>query len=197
MPAPPPPRKQIHTGRNWLTEQEVKSLITSAKGASRHGHRDSTMLLLAFRHGLRCTEVVNLLWDQIHMDRAGIEMRRAKSGKPALHELTKAEIRALKKLPGARSRKGHVFTAADGGALGERSFHLIVQRAGKLAGLGFPVHPHMLRHSCGHYLAEKGLDTRRIQDYLGHRNIQHTVLYTQLARAGSWGSLRIEPDPLD
>ena len=130
MPAPPPPRKQIHTGRNWLTEQEVKSLITSAKGASRNGHRDSTMLLLAFRHGMRCIEVVGLLWDQIHLDRAGIEMRRAKHGKPARYELTKAEIRALKKLSGARSHKGHVFTTAVGGALGERSFHLIVQRAG-------------------------------------------------------------------
>ena len=106
MPAPPPPRKQIHTGRNWLTEQEVKSLITSAKGASRNGHRDSTMLLLAFRHGMRCIEVVGLLWDQIHLDRAGIEMRRAKHGKPALHELTKAEIRASRNCRGPGRTRG-------------------------------------------------------------------------------------------
>jgi type 1 fimbriae regulatory protein FimB/type 1 fimbriae regulatory protein FimE len=181
---PPPPVKTKTdkvAGRNWLTEQEVKALISAARQVGRCTHRDSTMILLAFRHGLRCTEVVNLLWDQIHLDKAAIEMRRAKRGKPAMHELTKTEIRALRKLPGAKTRKGRVFTTEDGGKLGERSFHLIVARAGKLADLGFPAHPHMLRHACGHYLAGKGLDTRRIQDYLGHVKIEHTVTYTQLA----------------
>jgi len=183
-PRPLPPIKQKTdklAGRNYLTEQEVKGMITAAKNTGRNGHRDSTMILVSFRHGLRCTELVNLLWDQVHLDKAAIEMRRAKHGKPAMHELTKTEIRALKKLPGAKTRKGYVFTTEDGGKLGERSFHLIVARAGRLADLGFPAHPHMLRHACGHYLASKGLDTRRIQDYLGHVKIEHTVLYTQLA----------------
>jgi len=181
---PPPPVKTKSNkvaGRNWLTEQEVKVLISAARQVGRNPARDSAMILLAFRHGLRCTEVVNLVWDQIHLDKAAIEMRRAKHGKPAMHELTRTEIRALKKLPGARTRKGLVFTTEDGHKLGERSFHLIVARAGRLADLGFPAHPHMLRHACGHYLAEKGFDTRRIQDYLGHVKIEHTVLYTQLA----------------
>jgi integrase len=184
MPRPAPPVKtktDSIAGRNWLTEEEVKSLIAAAKGVGRCQIRDSTMILLAFRHGMRCTEVINLLWDQVHLDKAAIEMRRAKRGKPAMHELTKTEIRALKKLPGAKTRKGRVFTTEDGGKLGERSFHLIVARAGKLADLGFPAHPHMLRHACGHYLAGKGLDTRRIQDYLGHVKIEHTVKYTELA----------------
>ena len=108
-------------------------------------------------------------------------MRRAKKGKPALHELTKTEIRALRKLSSAKLKKGLVFTTEDGGPMHERSFHLIMARAGRLSGLGFPAHPHQLQHACGHYLAEKGLDTRRIQDYLGHVKIEHTVLYTQLA----------------
>ncbi|MCZ6680863.1 MAG: tyrosine-type recombinase/integrase, partial [Candidatus Poribacteria bacterium] len=57
----------------------------------------------------------------------------------------------------------------------------IIARAGELAGLGFPVHPHMLRHACGFKLANDGHDTRAIQHYLGHKNIQHTVRYTELA----------------
>ena len=167
-PAPPIKTKtDAIAGRNWLTEQEDKALIAAAKEVGRYFHCDSTMILLAFRHGLRCIEVVNLTWDQIHLDKAAIEMRRAKRGKPAMHELTKTEIRAIKKLPGAKTRKGWVFTTEDGGKLGERSFHLIVARAGKLADLGFPAHPHMLRHACGHYLAAKGLDTSAFRTILG------------------------------
>jgi type 1 fimbriae regulatory protein FimB/type 1 fimbriae regulatory protein FimE len=180
---PKPPVKQKPDGpktRLYLTEFEVNKLIAAAKSVGRLGNRDSTMILLAFRHGMRCTEIVNLQWDQIQLDIAAIEMRRAKRGTPAMHELTRLEIRALKKLAQGR-RYRWVFTTEDGGMLGERSFHAIVQRAGKLAKLPFPVHPHMLRHACGYYLAAKGLDTRRIQDYLGHVKIQHTVLYTQLA----------------
>lgn len=183
MRTPPPVKEKSDklAGRNYLTEPEVKALMAAAKEVGRCRHRDATMILVAFRHGMRCTELVNLLWDQVHLDKAAMEMRRAKHGKPAMHELTKVEIRALKKLPGAKTRKGYVFTTEDGGKLGERSFHLIVARAGVFADLGFPAHPHMLRHACGHYLAAKGVDTRRIQDYLGHVNIQHTVTYTQLA----------------
>ena len=54
----------------------------------------------------------------------------------------------------------------------------IVAEAGNLAGLGLDVHPHMLKHSCGYFLANKGLDTRLIQDYMGHKQIQNTVRYT-------------------
>jgi integrase len=177
----PPPLKLKKSGRKYLTEPEVKELIDAAKDIGRCPQRDATMILLSFRHGLRCTECCNLMWDQVHLDKAAIEMRRAKHGKPAMHELTKIEIRALKKLPGAKNRKGRVFTTEDGGPMHERSFHLIVARAGKAAGFDFPTHPHMLRHACGHYLAAKGLDTRRIQAYLGHVKIEHTVIYTELA----------------
>jgi len=175
-----PPMRVKGEGRKYLTEDEVKKLISAAKGAGRLGHRDSTMILLAFRHGMRATELVHLQWDQVHLDREAIEMRRAKRGKPAMHELTRLEIRAIKKL-GQGRRYRHVFTTEDGGRMSERSFHQIVQRAGVLAGLKFPAHPHMLRHACGYYLAAKGYDTRRIQDYLGHVSILHTVKYTELA----------------
>ena len=63
----------------------------------------------------------------------------------------------------------------------DRTIRHIILRAGLDAQLPFPVHPHMLRHACGFYLANKGIDTRAIQQYLGHRHIQHTVRYTELA----------------
>jgi site-specific recombinase XerD len=179
----PPIKKRYGKRRKYLVEDEVKALIAAAKSVGKFGHRDSTMILLAWRHGLRCTELVGLQWDQVHLKRAEgeMEMRRVKHGKPAWHPMTKAEIAAIKKLPSARSRKGLVFTSRDGTRLGEQSFFRIVQRAGELAGLDFQCHPHMLRHACGYHLAAKGKDTRRIQEYLGHRNIRHTETYTELA----------------
>ena len=57
----------------------------------------------------------------------------------------------------------------------------LMARAGEQAKLPFPVHPHMLRHACGYQLANEGHDTRALQHYLGHKNIQHTVRYTELA----------------
>ncbi len=71
-----------------------------------------------------------------------------------------------------------VFANERGSQLTTAAIAKIVERAGELADLPLPVHPHMLRHSCGYYLAEQGLPTRDIQEYLGHRNIQHTVRYT-------------------
>jgi site-specific recombinase XerD len=74
----------------------------------------------------------------------------------------------------------YLFVSERGGPLTARTVHHIVAMAGEAAGVPFPVHPHMLRHACGFYLANKGVDTRALQQYLGHRNIQHTVRYTEL-----------------
>ncbi len=183
-----PPRKRAKgslKSRLHLTENEVKELIAAAKKLGRNGHRDATMILFGFRHGLRCGELIAVLWEQLDLGDGTYQVRRLKRGKPATHDLTPAEIRALRKLPGARAHVGHVFQREGGGPLGPNAFFKIVARAGRASGLeaklGFVVHPHMLRHACGFYLANKGIDTRAIQDYLGHRNISHTVLYTDLA----------------
>jgi hypothetical protein len=74
----------------------------------------------------------------------------------------------------------YVFVSERGSPLTARTVHHIVAEAGRAAGFAFPVYPHMLRHACGFYLANKGVDTRALQQYLGHRNIQHTVRYTEL-----------------
>ena len=63
------------------------------------------------------------------------------------------------------------------------AINLLVKTVAKRSGLPFPVHVHMLRHACGYALANAGHDTRRIQSWLGHRSIQHTVRYTELSSA--------------
>ena len=119
--------------REHLTETEVEKLIESTKD-NRYGHRDSTMILVAFRHGLRASELVSLRWDQIDFEGGRLHVRK-----------------------------------------------MLVARAGVTAGFRFQLHPHMFRHSCGFKLANDGVDTRSLQAYLGHRSIQHTVRYTELA----------------
>lgn len=198
MPAPPPPHRpkaelnargkkvkpagwfnESRRGREYLEEEEVKALRKAAAKLGRHGHRDSTMILLAFRHGLRVSELVSLRWDQVNMDEETIFIRRLKKSKSGQHTMERDEITALRKLgPG---RKGLVFRSERGdGPVSDRSFRAIIARAGDEAGLGFPVHPHMLRHACGYALANADKPTRDIQDWLGHKNIQHTVRYTEL-----------------
>jgi type 1 fimbriae regulatory protein FimE len=158
----------------------VEKLITSAGTVGRYGHRDSTLLLLAYRHGLRVSEVVELQWSQVDLQTATLHVHRVKNGRPAAHPLTGDELRALRKLRSHAPREAYIFLTERGGPLTTSTVRKLTARAGQVAGLPFPVHPHMLRHATGFYLANRGADTRLIQDYLGHRNIQHTVRYTAL-----------------
>ena len=75
----------------------------------------------------------------------------------------------------------YLFVTKRGGPLTASTVRKLVARAGEKAGLSFPVHPHMLRHATGFYLANQGHDTRSIQHYLGHKQIAHTTRYTELA----------------
>ena len=175
------PNAELRT-REYLTEAEVEALIEAAKG-NRHGHRDTTMILVAYRHGLRVSELVDLRWDQIDFTAATLAVRRAKQGTPATHPIMGDELRALRRLQREQEpRSAFVFTSERRGSpFTTAGFARLVERAGTAAGLGFPAHPHMLRHACGFTLANKGTDTRTLQAYLGHKNIQHTVRYTELA----------------
>jgi integrase len=164
-----------------LTGAEVDRLIGAVK-ANRWGHRDATMILVAFRHGLRSSELVDLRWDQIDFTHAVLHVRRAKKGTPATHPVVGDEMRALRKLQREQDPKSpFVFTSERGSPFTTAGFARMVERAAVEAKLGFPAHPHMLRHACGFALANKGHDTRALQAYLGHRNIQHTVRYTELS----------------
>ena len=166
--------------REHLTETEVEKLIEAAK-ANRHGHRDTTMLLVAYRHGLRASEICDLLWDQIDFPSATLHVHRVKNGKPSTHPVRGDELRALRKLEREAPKSPFVFVTERGGPFTTDSFNWLVKRAGQKARFPFQVHAHMLRHATGYRLAGDGHDTRAIQDYLGHKNIQHTVRYTELS----------------
>ena len=170
-----------YRSREHLTEREVGRLIEAMKG-NRRGHRDATMVLIAFRHGLRASELVDLLWDQVDLENALLHVRKLKNGSPATHPLTGKELRALRRLQREQVAKSpFVFISERGAPFSRRGFQAMVERAGEAAGFDMKIHPHMLRHACGFKLANDGIDTRTIQAYLGHKSIQHTVRYTELA----------------
>jgi site-specific recombinase XerD len=174
-----PPNADLRT-REYLTEAEVERLMNAAKG-NRWGHRDATMLLVAYRHGLRVSELVDLRWEQVEFRTASLHVRRVKQGTPSTHPILGDELRALRRLKREQEPKStFVFTSEQQGPFSTAGFARMVERAGRKAKLGFKAHPHMLRHACGYALANKGHDTRALQAYLGHRNIQHTVRYTEL-----------------
>ena len=174
------PNAELRT-REYLTEAEVGRLMEAAKG-NRWGQRDSTMVFVAYRHGLRVSELVDLRWDQVDFGTATLHVRRVKQGTPSTHPILGDELRALRRLQRQQEPKSpFVFTSERGAPFSTAGFARMVERAGREAKLAFKAHPHMLRHACGYALANKGQDTRALQAYLGHRNIQHTVRYTELS----------------
>ena len=174
------PNKDLRS-REHLTAEEVDQLMASARSLGRHGHRDSTLILVSFRHGLRVSELVALRWDMIDLKQGLMHVSRLKNGVNSTHPLRGPELRALRKLKRDYPDTPYVFVSERKGPLTASNVRKIVSRAGDNAELGMPIHPHMLRHSTGFKLANDGHDTRAIQLYLGHKNIQHTVRYTELA----------------
>jgi type 1 fimbriae regulatory protein FimB/type 1 fimbriae regulatory protein FimE len=167
--------------REYLTPEEVDQLINHARKLGRHGHRDATLITLAYRHGLRVSELIALRWDMIDLKQGVLHVNRLKNGIPSVHPLRGPELRALRRLSGTYPGSSYVFVTERKGPLTADTVRKLVARAGEAASLPFPIHPHMLRHACGYKLANAGHDTRAIQQYLGHRNIQHTVRYTELS----------------
>ena len=176
---PRKPRNSERRAREYLTPGEIEDLLRAARQRGRYGHRDATLLLRMYRHGLRVAEVIRLRWDMLDLQAAVLHVRRVKNGVATVHPLRGPELRALRQLQHAAPGMAYVFLSERGGPLTARAVHHIVAQAGVAAALAFPVHPHMLRHACGFSLANKGVDTRTLQQYLGHRNIQHTVRYTE------------------
>jgi type 1 fimbriae regulatory protein FimB/type 1 fimbriae regulatory protein FimE len=169
--------------RDYLTEREVERLIEAAKG-NRWGHRDATAILIAYRHGLRSSELVELRWDDVDFTTGKLHVRRAKGGTASVHPLTGRELRALRRLQRGMPegvRNVHVFVSERQAPLSPAGYQRMIARAGEAAGFPFLIHSHMLRHACGFKLANDGHDTRAIQHYLGHKSINSTVRYTALA----------------
>jgi integrase len=164
--------------RSHLTEAEVDKLLKVAK-QGRHGQRDHLMVLMAFRHGLRVSELCDLQWSDIDFKAGSLYVRRLKRSKDSTHYLDGIETRPLKGLH--KDANGpYVFESERGGPISAAGFRKQLSRWGTTAKLGFPVNPHMLRHACGYALANKGMDIRSLQAYLGHASITHTVRYTEM-----------------
>jgi type 1 fimbriae regulatory protein FimE len=179
----PPLRKRNRDvrSREYLTSDEVESLMVAAGKVGRHRHRDRTIILLTYRHGLRVSELISLRWDQVDLKQGHLHITRLKNGTPSTHPIRGPEIRALRSLRREYPDTPYLFVTERGGPLTASTVRKMVTRAGDMTGLSFPVHPHMLRHATGFYLANQGQDTRSIQHYLGHKQIAHTTRYTELA----------------
>jgi integrase len=167
--------------REYLTTAEIERLMAAARKSSRYGHRDATMILIGYRHGLRASELCDLQWSQVELTTGRLHVRRAKNGSPSVHPMQGDEIRALRRVQREQKASSHVFMTERDGPMTPKAFHALFGRIGSRAKVQFPIHPHMLRHGCGYALANAGHDTRALQAWLGHKNIQHTVRYTELA----------------
>jgi integrase len=176
------PNAELRT-REYLTEGEIERLMKAANHKRhRYGHRDSTMILVCYRHGLRASELIDLRWDQIDFRAGTLHVRRVKKGTPSSHPIVGDELRALRRLQREQEPKSpYVFTSERGSPFTVAGFARMIERAGIEAKLPFKAHPHALRHACGYKLANDGHDTRALQAYLGHKNIQHTTRYTELS----------------
>ena len=180
--APPRRRPNKDTrSREYLTPSEMERLLGAARTSGRHGARDRTLLLLMYRHGLRVSEATALRWDQVDLKAGHLAVQRLKNGVATSHPLRGPELRALRQLRRDWPETPYLFVSERGGPMTASNVRKMMARAGSEARIGFPVHPHMLRHACGFKLANEGHDTRSLQHYLGHKNIAHTVRYTDMA----------------
>ena len=178
-----PPRRQKNADlrtREYLSDKEIEALRKAARNNQYHGLRNDTIILLMFTHALRVSELTALRWEQIDFKKGILHVKRIKNGTPATHPLRGQSLRALRQLAREYPDSNHVFVSERKTPLSTRSIRNLIAETGKLANFKFPIHPHMLRHSTGFYLANKGIDTRAIQAYMGHANIKNTVIYTEL-----------------
>jgi len=174
------PNKAYRT-REHLTEAEMAKLLDALK-SNRHGHRDWLIGLLIYRHGLRVSEACDLRWDDLDLPKRTIAIRRLKGSVDSSHYLERDELAGLKRLQREQEPKSaYVFLNERNQPFGRMGIARMIERAGEAAKLPFPVHVHMLRHATGFALAGKGMDTRRLQHFLGHSSINNTVKYTAMS----------------
>jgi type 1 fimbriae regulatory protein FimB/type 1 fimbriae regulatory protein FimE len=173
-------KNKDYRSREFLHPEELKELLQAVSVRGRHQHRDYTLLLLMYRHGLRVTEAVTLRWDAISLKSKTIWVERLKGSDSSNHPLQDDEIETLTELKRLQPNSVWLFPSERGTHISTDAVRKLLNRASEIADIDVKVHPHMLRHACGYAMANKGYSTRKMQDYLGHRNISHTEKYTKL-----------------
>jgi len=170
--------------KDFLTEAEMHRFLEAARHG-RHGVRDYLLMLMTYRHGLRVSEVVDLRLKDLDLATGRLYVRRKKGSLSTQQPLEGNEVRALRAWLREREQRGDARSSylflSERGPMTRQAVNYLAKEIGQRAKLRFHVHPHMLRHSTGYYLANRGYDTRLVQDYLGHKNIMHTVRYTRTA----------------
>jgi integrase len=174
--------KEIGRERSYLTPDEIERLIKAAKKRGRYGARDALAILLAYRHGLRVSELVALRWSQIAWEGTPrLTVQRCKGSISGIAQaLGKDEVRALRQIQREQPIGTSYIFQGERGAVTVAWFQRMLRRVGRECGLPL-VHAHQLRHSCGFALADKGRDLREIQLQLGHKAVSNTTRYVDLA----------------
>lgn len=169
--------------RKYLTYYEITQLLQASRSGT-HAERDECLIQMCFIHGFRVSEICHLKFSDVDLGAKVIHVHRLKNGLSTTQPLIPLEINLLERWFKVREKwrcspdTDWVFLSQKGGKMSRQQVYSLLRRYGQLAKISLALHPHMLRHACGYELANKGLDTRLIQDYLGHRNIRHTVVYT-------------------
>ncbi|GKX51719.1 DNA recombinase [Budvicia aquatica] len=182
--------------RKYLSGPEVEALLEASR-TTRHSERNYCLIYMAYLHGLRASELLGLRISDLDLRGGTLNVSRLKNGFSTVHPLLVKEIQVIKKWLNVRRFEADMecdwlFATSKGKALSRQQFYNIIRGLGKQAQCSFESHPHMLRHACGFALADRGIDTRLIQDYLGHRNIRHTVRYTASNAARFRGIWRLK-----
>lgn len=172
--------KDLRT-REYLTTSEIDELIKALRKKSRNPDRDICLVTMMFRHALRVSEAIALKWEQVDFDGGKLHVNRLKGSEDAVHPITGEVMRLLRKLKRKNPTSRYIFLSERKSPLTSQAIYRMLRNIEPLLGWDFPIHPHMLRHSCGYHLANDGRDLRAIQMYMGHKSINNTVIYTKLS----------------
>jgi integrase len=186
------PKSSEIRDREYLTPSEIDRMVKATYQRWRRPRRDALLILMMFRHGLRVSEATRLTWDRVYLDKKKMKVERINGGRTTVHPLGEDEISELSQLQRWSSGpawRDYIFPSERGGPLSPSSVRAIVVTAGKAAGIPFLVSSHMLRHSCGYYLAQKTGNLALVQKYLGHKSPQHVMRYAAPVEKGDFEGL--------
>jgi site-specific recombinase XerD len=162
---------------NFLTQDEMRRLLNAIDSK-----RDFAIFLLAYRHGLRASEVGKLYTDDLDLKQYRIRIQRQKRSLAGIHPLQPDEVKALKTYLKERgSNTPALFLSRNSTPISRRRLDELMKHYGKLAGIPESKrHFHALKHSIATHLLDAGADLRFVQDWVGHASIRNTVIYAQL-----------------